>query len=277
MKKILTTLAALVTLFAVVPYALALTKQFQVNTLSGGTLTTGLVSYWNMQGNSNDYWGTNNGTDTSVSYGTSYGKVAQGASFNGSNSTIVTNSFPGNTTWSVALWMKVTSNPSGRAGGSSAVGMTNGTNSGNFNIGVRIDGSAYLTFSTYNGGGGNTINGSYNMDDSAWHFVVATINSSTMTLYMDNSLVGSTSVTYSATWGGSVLSIGSNSWNSNSYFGTGDIDELGIWSKVLSTQEITDLYNGGAGQTMCNGTGGPLCGKHKIILISLNWKPEPIA
>jgi hypothetical protein len=56
----------------------------------------------------------------------------------------------------------------------------------------------------------------------------------------------------------------------------GDIDEFGIWSKALSTNEISDLYNGGAGQTMCNGTGGPLCGKHKIILISLNWKPEPI-
>ena len=35
-------------------------------------------------------------------------------------------------------------------------------------------------------------------------------------------------------------------------------------------------YNGGAGQTMCNGTGGPLCStpRHKIIIISFKAKPE---
>ena len=69
MKKLLSSLLAVLTLFAVVPCAMGATPNFQVNTLSGGSLTTGLVSYWNMQGNSNDYYGSNNGTDTSVSYG----------------------------------------------------------------------------------------------------------------------------------------------------------------------------------------------------------------
>jgi hypothetical protein len=52
----------------------------------------------------------------------------------------------------------------------------------------------------------------------------------------------------------------------------GYLDEVGIWSKVLSTNEITDLYNGGAGQTMCDGTGGPKC--RKIIIISFYALPE---
>ncbi len=46
-------------------------KQFQYDPT--GTLTTGLVSYYKMEGNSNDFWGTNNGTDTSVTYGTAIG------------------------------------------------------------------------------------------------------------------------------------------------------------------------------------------------------------
>jgi len=32
-------------------------------------------------------------------------------------------------------------------------------------------------------------------------------------------------------------------------------DKIGIWSKALSTQEISDLYNGGAGNTMMYNTG----------------------
>ena len=40
------------------------TEAFQVNTLSSGTLVKGLVSYYRMEGNSNDYYGSNNGTDT---------------------------------------------------------------------------------------------------------------------------------------------------------------------------------------------------------------------
>ena len=45
-----------------------------------------LISYYQFEGNSNDHEGTNNGSDTSVTYGTSYGKFAQGASYNGTSS-----------------------------------------------------------------------------------------------------------------------------------------------------------------------------------------------
>ena len=37
-----------------------------------------LVSYYKLEGNSNDSKGSNNGTDTSVDYGTAYGKFGQG-------------------------------------------------------------------------------------------------------------------------------------------------------------------------------------------------------
>ena len=42
------------------------------------------------------------------------------------------------------------------------------------------------------------------------------------------------------------LTLGSDSRNGTLSF-EGDIDELGIWTKVLSQSEITDLYNSGAG------------------------------
>jgi hypothetical protein len=44
-----------------------------------GTLMTDLVSYYPMEDNSNDFYGTNDGADTAISYGTSYGLIGQGA------------------------------------------------------------------------------------------------------------------------------------------------------------------------------------------------------
>jgi hypothetical protein len=264
MKKILTTLAALVTLFAVVPYALALTKQFQVNTLSGGTLTTGLVSYYNMQGNSNDYYGSNNGNDTSVSYSTSYGKVAQGASFSSSLITTGISGFSA-TNFSVSMWFRPTST-SGSWGlfdtHPSAVGA----------LRIYEDASTPNQIS-YNIAGytGHAI--TYPLTNGTWYHFVFTLSGGNVTnLYINGVSSGA------FTNGGSaVISTFTIGTVNGTLYSAGAIDEVGVWSKVLSTNEISDLYNSGSGQTMCNGTGGPLCGKHKIILISLNWKPEPIA
>lgn len=53
-----------------------------------------LVSYWPLDGNSNDAKGSNNGTDTSVTYGTSYVpyvNFGQGANYNGSAYTDIGN------------------------------------------------------------------------------------------------------------------------------------------------------------------------------------------
>jgi hypothetical protein len=268
-RKTLGILFALGTLFAVVPNALALTKAFQINTASGGSLTTGLVSYWNMQGNSNDYWGANNGTDTAVTYGAPYGKVSQGANFNGSASYIAlpnnSGTYPTGNTWSMAAWVYFNG--------------TGGSEVYQFGNAYFIEGLSATTVQTryYDGTSDRTITVSTTVS-VGWHFFVWTHDGVVGgKLYMDNSLIGTSSYTSSNFGGYANVFIGrSGSPIGVGYF-SGYIDEFGIWSKALSTNEISDLYNGGAGQTMCNGTGGPLCGKHKIILISLNWKPEPIA
>src|ERR1051326_1866471 len=48
-----------------------------------------LVSYWRFEGNSNDSKGSNNGSDTSITYSSGNGNFGQGAGFNGSSSKIV--------------------------------------------------------------------------------------------------------------------------------------------------------------------------------------------
>src|SRR5664280_1030973 len=73
------------------------------------TLTDGLVSFLPMEGNSKDIWGSNNGTDTAMTYGTPYGKIGQGSLFNGSTSHIVLpntyNINTGTTSYTMSAWI----------------------------------------------------------------------------------------------------------------------------------------------------------------------------
>jgi len=216
-------------------------KAFQVNSSSSGTLTNSLISYYPMEGNSNDYYGPTNGVDTSMSYGSSYGKVNQGTSFNGSTGHINISTSTAFSNFSIAFWF----NTSATTG--MLFNLGNSGNNQNANIYQNTGGK--IGFETYNGSAGYTVNGTNNTADGNWHFLVANFVSGTSeALYIDNVLQGTASPA-SFSIGGSGWSYGYDFQNSNSYF-AGDIDEVGVWSKVLSANEMTDLYNAGSGQTM---------------------------
>lgn len=75
----------------------------QVNELYTTSLYSdaNLISYWRMEWNSNDSKWSNNGTDANITYWSSYGKFWQWASFNGSNSYI---SIPDNDAFDFGSW-----------------------------------------------------------------------------------------------------------------------------------------------------------------------------
>ena len=247
----------------------AQSKVFQVNTLSGGSLTTSLVSYWAMEGSSGDFFGTNYGTDTSVTYGTSYGKINQGANFGGSSGAITLSSYPttGTGNFSTFAWVKTTITGARQTIASWGKG-NSGTNTGTY---LFINPSNKLEFDLSNVAGPSS---AATITDGNWHLVGVVNSGGTVQLYVDGSASGS-SVSMSPNITALNGSFIGRDIDGGHYL-NGYLDEVGIWSKALSTNEISDLYNGGAGQTMCNGTGGPLCStpRQHIILISLNWKPE---
>jgi hypothetical protein len=215
----------------------AQSKVFQVNTLSGGSLTTSLVSYWAMEGNSGDFFGTNYGTDTSVSYSTSYGKVAQGASFSSSLITTGTSGFSA-TNFSVSMWFRPTS-----TSGSWGLFDTHPTTAGALRI---YEDASTPNQISYNIAGytGQTI--TYPLTNGTWYHFVYTLSGGNVTnLYINGVSSGA------FTNGGSaVISTFTIGTVNGTLYSAGAIDEVGVWSKVLSTNEISDLYNGGAGQTM---------------------------
>ncbi|NTW31353.1 MAG: hypothetical protein HGB12_01740, partial [Bacteroidetes bacterium] len=78
-------------------------NRFQVD--NSGSLTTGLVSYWDMEGNSNDLWGSSNGTNTSITFSSANGKISQGAGFNGSSSKITGTVTMPTSAYTVSAWL----------------------------------------------------------------------------------------------------------------------------------------------------------------------------
>jgi Concanavalin A-like lectin/glucanases superfamily len=90
----------------------------------------------------------------------------------------------------------------------------------------------------------------HNFNDGNWHLLVVTCSrSGNMVAYVDNVVEGSVS-TSTAT--GSVNSTHGFALGAD-YFGTylfdGSLDEFGLWNRVLTSTEITHLWNGGAGTT----------------------------
>ena len=67
-------------------------KGMNFNGAEGGAIgSSSPTAYYKFEGNSNATYGGVNGSDTNISYSTSYGKYGQGALFNGSSSKIVLN------------------------------------------------------------------------------------------------------------------------------------------------------------------------------------------
>ena len=117
------------------------------------------------------------------------------------------------------------------------------------------------SFIEYADSSGTTVN------DNAWHHFALTISessgTSTLKLYVDGSLAGSSSLAITIPNTISVASVGRRPYNSSGtgdlYFG-GLIDEVAVFNTALSASQVTNIYkgeaNGGSGGT--NGVPGDL-------------------
>jgi len=82
----------------------------------------------------------------------------------------------------------------------------------------------------------------------AWHMVTVTWDGSDIYAYLDGSEIGH-SVTGALPDDDGANDIFIGKRYSNDQFYGGDFDEIGIWSRALTSDEITSLYNSGAGLT----------------------------
>jgi hypothetical protein len=212
-----------------------------------GSLTQGLVGYWPFCGNANDDSGNgNNGTVNGATLTTDrFGNTNSAYSFNGTSNYIALpsgNSSSLNITgnFSASFWIKTPDLSAalltlGNNISSPYEGYLSGINAG-------FVGSGKLGVST----GGGVWTGSINtISDNDWHNITYVLNNNTLKIYLDNVLDIQTTVNnIPISWSGNrvigctndLLLIPERLYN-------GIIDDIGIWNRALTQQEITNLYN----------------------------------
>lgn len=214
---------------------------------------TGLVAYYKMDessGTAYDVFGNKNLTNTSsVSFST--GKINNGAVFNGSNYLVNTSWYTVPSAVTLSLWYKTSNNYSGAEG----IVCRKDNNSGARYIYGLIIGDNKIVMATYHSPTSTSreIKSGFTINDGSWrHFVgVFDFSNGTMALYCNNSLVGTSSLTNLAGQSGGLLTIGVDGSNLVSgKLKSGDmVDEVAYFDRVLTSTEITNLYNNGNGLT----------------------------
>ena len=207
--------------------------------------TNGLVGYWPFNGNANDLSGSNlNGTVNGSSLTTDRFNNSNSAyNYNGtSNNIVVLNSTILNVeNWSVSAWYKtsVNSNTIQRI-------TTKQTGSvGNSNVFAILfqNGKVYGSF--YNGSTEVITSDNSITSDGNWHHVVYIRNQNLnkLYIYVDNVLKDSTTNSFGNLANTANLFIGSSGAGTNIQWWNGKIDDIGIWNRALTTDEISNLYN----------------------------------
>jgi hypothetical protein len=246
MKKILTTAVAII-LIATANYA---------QNVPNYVPTNGLVGWWPFNGNANDESGNgNNGTVNGATVTTDRNGIANKAySFNGNQNGIIVNNNvfnvgSANISYSISLWLlsDLNSNTTGEV-------INNRVDAQSSNYNFRFSVSTNPTQQSY--GLWSYVNPNLAMANSAsnilvnqiWnHFVlVGDIAQNQMKIYRNGLLIASSNTIVSPNLT-NPTKFGYMSNLDPSF--KGKLDDIGIWNRVLTQQEVTALYNSCANTT----------------------------
>lgn len=218
-----------------------------------------LEAYWSMDdvSGSNVYDSTDNnydGVQSNVTFGSSYGKHLNGALFNGSNSQINVSTLPHwerTQAYSVSSWVK-------RGGVGTYQGIIQTTQGGNGygSIDIFFRNTNYIQVQLMNTFPTNNIILYFNpqiTNTTNWYHILVTYDGSStaagIKCYVNGTSQTVNTLEYdnltSTTVGTGTPQIGRRG-SVHSF--NGNIDEIGLWSRVLPQTDVTKLYNSGDGK-----------------------------
>ena len=242
--------------------------------------TSGLVSKYNLSSDTNDSQGSNNGTNTGVTFSTDNYKLGSGAySLSGTNPLYFANAkdnklLPETGDFTIACWVKHSGHSDHQQIFRSQD--SSGSSKGEFRINhsgtsSQDDRLALALNDGTNGTGGNsaTVMTTNAVPQNEWVHLACTRTGATVKLYINGVLETNqnTSGTFSANmkWGNDTPRVGRMENNAETL--QGSIDDLAVWHRVLSATEIGKLANN-------NDPAWTLPDSSKINIASnvLNWE-----
>ena len=215
--------------------------------------TNGLVGWWPFNGNANDESGNgNNGTVNGATLTTDRNGASNNAyNFDGQSSFIEVTSNSDlslTTSYSITAWFNVYDFNFPFPNESAIVSkIQNGNWYGGYEI--KTTTNAGLSH-TGNIGSNFNVGLSATLNSDEWYNVTVTYDGSLVKIYKNGIEIHSMSKTGSLQTSSIPLRFGrrGGAGSYNCYF-NGDIDDIGIWNRALTQQEITDLYNASTCQT----------------------------
>jgi hypothetical protein len=196
--------------------------------------TDGLLYRWQFQSDGTDSEGALNLTaaGTGSSYGA--GKVGNAVTLNATAYFTATMSYTFSAI-SISVWFKSPSYTSAEA-----ICRRNT----DFMFQTELEGGK-LFFQGNGSSGWKSVYTTSNVADNTWHHGVITWGSGTQKIYLDNDNEATTSSAGNISNGSTAFYVGQIAGGTQKW--AGSLDQMYIYNKVLSTDEIAQLYNGGAG------------------------------
>lgn len=212
------------------------------SSLTGGSISNGLAGYWKMDeaAANSCTGGVNDSCDSSgnakdgawagTNIGATTGKFGNAANFNGTDDKITAASTTVGTTMTIAGWIKKTASTGQKS-------FFSNRGSGNVYFGLAGT-SVYM----YDNGGtpAGALSSTGAITTGQWQHVVATNDGTTTIFYVNGVALPSISQTRSSSTGtigiGWDPTIGTEYWD-------GQIDEIRLYNRALSPNEVSQLYN----------------------------------
>jgi len=223
-------------------------------TTTGSFPINGLVAWYPFNGNANDESGNaNNGTvNGSTLAADRFGNASKAYSFDGVNDYVTCTAIPavnGTSGLAISVWVKITGQNNANCSlGCAQYFVSRGSDyqSGFFGIGCWEG-----TQNNFMGVINRAVNGpglaqaatSINIPQSNWHHVVLNYDKINVKIYVDGVLAGTKAYIVYVETNTSPIIIGKQNVTGFEYFTSGLIDDVGIWNRALTQQEITNLYN----------------------------------
>ena len=249
-------------------FGLVMTTQIIFSQVPSYVPTNGLVGYWPFNGNANDQSGNgNNGTVNGATLTADRNGNSNNAYyFNGTSNYINLNKTL-TSQFSISLWVSVSTFKTYIAPGPNIIGSkiisTYNNNFGfsgfecetNGNQSLYGQHSAAFWNSNQNNIGATAIS---NLVLNQWKNLIITYDGTNLKYYVNGIFESSSTTVFIQNNRNLFLGAREFHLNGPDFFFNGKLDDIGLWNRALTQQEITNMYNGVNYSDTCNAVSGSL-------------------